>query len=98
MRLFLLSICATVGLLAQTNFVPVTPCRVADTRNAAGAFGGPALAAGVARSFTISQSACSIPNTATAFSFNVTVVPPGPLGFLTVWGAGSPQPNVSTLN
>ena len=38
-----------MGFNSQTptglTFVPVTPCRVADTRNPAGAFGGPFLAA-----------------------------------------------------
>jgi len=29
---------------------------------------------------------------------NVTVVPPGPLIYLTAWPAGQPQPVVSTLN
>jgi TolB protein len=30
----------------ELQFIPVTPCRIADTRNATGAFGGPELAAG----------------------------------------------------
>jgi hypothetical protein len=38
---FLLSLHLT-DLEAQ-KFVPVTPCRVADTRNPAGPLGGPAL-------------------------------------------------------
>jgi hypothetical protein len=84
----------TTGL----EFVPVTPCRVADTRNAAGPFGGPSLAAGGMRSFAIPQSACSIPSTAQAYSLNVTAVPQGPLPYLTLWPAGLAQPNVSTLN
>jgi hypothetical protein len=80
------------------SFYPLTPCRVADTRNAAGAFGGPELAGGSTRSFAIPASACNIPNTAAAYSLNVTVVPDGPLSYLTAWPAGSPQPFVSTLN
>ena len=79
-------------------FYPVTPCRVADTRNANGPFGGPSLAAGGTRSFTVPQSACGIPSTAQAYSLNMTAVPPGPLEYLTVWPAGQTQPNVSTLN
>src|ERR1017187_3447823 len=54
------------------QFVPVAPCRVVDTRNAAGPFGGPAIAAGSMRSFAISQSVCGIPGTAQAYSLNVT--------------------------
>ena len=34
---------------AQLQFVPVTPCRVVDTRNPAGTFGGPTMAAGASR-------------------------------------------------
>ena len=29
---------------------------------------------------------------------NATVVPPGPLGFITMWPEGQPQPLVATLN
>jgi hypothetical protein len=79
-------------------FYPVTPCRVADTRNSTGAFGGPALAANVARNFAVQSSPCGIPATAQAYALNMTVVPSGSLGFLTTWPAGSPQPLVSTLN
>jgi hypothetical protein len=38
-----------------------------------------------------------VPST-TAYSLNATVVPHGPLSFLTLWPAGQPQPVVSTLN
>ena len=79
-------------------FVPVTPCRVADTRNSAGPFGGPSVAAKSIRSFAIPQSACNIPPTAGAYSLNVTAVPAGPLSFLTLWPTGQAQPLVSTLN
>jgi Pro-kumamolisin, activation domain/Subtilase family len=80
------------------QFVAVTPCRVVDTRNAPGTFGGPALGAGTNREFPIPQSACQIPNSAVAYSLNVTVVPPAALGYLTLWPSGQPQPLVSTLN
>ncbi|MGB7728645.1 MAG: Ig-like domain-containing protein [Candidatus Acidiferrum sp.] len=79
------------------QFVPVTPCRVADTREAPGPFGGPLVGAGQTRSFAIPQSACGIPPTAAAYSLNVAVVPSGPLGFLTVWPAGTPVPAVALL-
>jgi hypothetical protein len=80
------------------QFVPVTPCRVADTRNAAGPFGGPELAESTSREFDVPQSSCSIPSSAVAYSLNVTAVPKGPLGYLTLWPSGQPQPTVSTLN
>ncbi len=80
------------------QFVAVTPCRVADTRNPAGPFGGPEPGKGAIREFDIPQSACGIPSTAVAYSLNVTVVPDGFLNYLTLWPTGQTQPNVSTLN
>ncbi len=42
---------ASVRRARPTSFYTVAPCRVFDTRNAAGPYGGPALAAGVSRTF-----------------------------------------------
>jgi hypothetical protein len=81
-----------------THFVPVTPCRIADTRNLNGPFGGPAITGGTSRDFVIPNSACGIPPTAAAYSLNVAVVPAGPLGYVTLWPTGQPQPLVATLN
>ena len=79
-------------------FVPMTPCRVADTRSATGPFGGPSIAGETSRSFVIPGSACAVPSTAAAYSINVTVVPQAGLGYLTVWPTGVTQPVVSILN
>ncbi len=79
-------------------FVPLTPCRVVDTRNATGAFGGPELAAASIREFAIPGSTCQIPTTAVAYAMNVTVVPDGRLGYLSIWPSGQSRPVVSTLN
>ena len=79
-------------------FVPITPCRVLDTRLANGPFGGPAITGQTSRSFVIPNSACNIPANAQAYSMNVAVVPQGQLGFLTVWPTGQAQPYVATLN
>ena len=81
-----------------THFVPITPCRIADTRNPNGPFGGPTLAGQTSRDFVIPSSACNIPSSATGYSLNVAVVPSGPLGYLTLWPTGQPQPLVATLN
>lgn len=87
------------GPASGLQFVPVTPCRVTDTRGPQGPFGGPYLSSGTSRDFPVPQSACSIPSTATAYSLNVTVVPlTGSLNYLTIWPAGETQPVVSTLN
>jgi hypothetical protein len=88
----------SVAQSAPLHFIPVTPCRVVDTRDADGIFGGPALQGGTSRDFPIPQSACNVPSTAAAYSLNVTVVPQGTLGYLTVWPSGQSQPLVSTLN
>jgi sugar lactone lactonase YvrE len=83
------------------RFVAVTPCRVMDTRpgeGKTGPFGAPALEGGQTRTVPIPQSTCGIPGNAAAYSLNATVVPSGPLGFLTLWPAGQNQPQVSTLN
>ena len=89
---------APPGGAGALYFYPVTPCRVADTRNASGTFGGPSLGAGTTRSFPIPSSSCGLPAAAQAYSFNMTVVPPGSLLYLSTWPAGQSQPVVSTLN
>jgi len=79
-------------------FVPIMPCRIADTRLANGPFGGPALQTDETRNFTIPASGCNIPANAAAYALNLTVVPSGPLAFATLWPTGQGRPNVSTLN
>ncbi len=80
------------------SFYSLTPCRIADTRNGDGPFGGPVMGARTTRPFAIPASACGVPATAAAYSLNVTVVPAGPLAYLSVWPTGESQPLVSTLN
>lgn len=82
------------------NFYALNPCRLADTRNASGALGGPAIGASATRSFPLTQSTCGIPNYpgVEAYSLSVTAYPQGVLGFLSTWPAGDAQPTVSTLN
>lgn len=91
--------------VAGLDFFAITPCRVVDTRAAAGftgQFGPPSLAAGSTRTFVLPAGSCGIPATASAYSLNFTVVPPagGPAANLTTWPAGlaTGMPNVSTLN
>ena len=80
------------------QLVTVTPCRLLDTRQSSPIPGGsyetfnlPALA---------QQNGCAALTSAAVYSLNVTVVPVDghPLGYLTIWPAGRPQPVVSTLN
>ena len=92
---------AAPGNPGALHFYPVVPCRVADTRASqgfGGAFGPPSLTAYQGRVFPMQQSACGIPSAAKAYSLNITVVPQGPLSFLSAWPSDKPFPNVSTLN
>jgi hypothetical protein len=87
-----------ISTTSELQFIPVTPCRVVDTRNATGAFGGPEIAGGSARTFNLPQGGCGIPSTAMAYSLNVTAVPVQSLAYLAIWPAGQARPTVSTLN
>jgi hypothetical protein len=44
------------------------------------------------------STTCAIPAAAQAYSLNITVVPPGPLGFLTAYPTGQPLPLAATVN
>jgi len=69
------------------------PCRVLDTRGSGGAFSSELTV-------PVVSSPCEVPSAAQGYVFNATVVPVGPLGYLTLWPDGSQggQPVVSTLN
>jgi hypothetical protein len=81
-----------VGPSDPLRFIPVTPCRVADTRR------GNPIQGGTHQDFTISGPTCGIPASAAAYSLNVSVAPRGSLRYITVWPTGQPQPVVTTLN
>jgi hypothetical protein len=89
---------AAASMSAQLVFHALPPCRVADTRYSIGPLGGPSLVAGQQRDFPILQSGCMIPIDAAAYSLNLTVVPHGSMGYLSIWPTGLQQPLVSTLN
>ena len=80
-----------------TSFYTATPCRVVDTRNASGPWGGPALSAGATRIFTITGR-CGIPATARAVSANVAVTEPTAAGNLRLYPEGPAVPLASTIN
>ncbi|MBL8216082.1 MAG: VCBS repeat-containing protein, partial [Bryobacterales bacterium] len=75
------------------RFVPLTPCRLMETRalynyeGRTGAFGPPGLNAAETRTMVPSQSnVCQVPATAKAYVVNVTVVPlNGGVNFATLW-------------
>jgi Calx-beta domain len=106
-RTFFVNLSAPVGAtladaqgqatIADPGFYSVAPCRLADTRNALGPRGGPALTGGASRSFKIGGQ-CGVPVGARAVSLNVTVTQPSGAGDLRLYPAAAPQPLVSSLN
>ena len=90
---------ATFSQLVALQFVPIAPCRVVDTRNPNGPFGGPAIQGQSSRDFAIPSGGCDIPSSAAAYALNVTVVPVNStLGFMTAWPTGFTRTLTSTLN
>ncbi len=77
------------------DFYTVPPCRMIDTRNAVGPYGGPALQAG-GRNFAVA-SQCGVPASARAIAVNVTVIGPTSSGFLAVGPTGVSL-STSTVN
>jgi hypothetical protein len=88
---------ATIVNDDSTSYYAVAPCRLADTRNATGPSGGPALRANVSRNFPVT-GLCNVPTTAKAVVVNVVAVNPGAPGNLTLYAAGTPLPTASILN
>jgi hypothetical protein len=95
---------ASRGLSPMTDispagaFVAMIPCRVFDTRNPNGPYGGPRLVANVARNFDIDNGPCiGIPGTF-AYSMNFGAILPDGQGFITIWPTGEARPLVSAIN
>ncbi|MGI8741745.1 MAG: hypothetical protein ACR2NN_04080 [Bryobacteraceae bacterium] len=100
-----------IWLLATLAFIPgaqaqlllntVPPCRMVDTRPEQGKpspYGPPNLSANIERDFPLTGAGpCYLPQSAGAFSLNVTLVPFGPVNSLGVWPAGQPNLGLSTL-
>ena len=80
------------------RFHTLAPCRLVDTRGAAGPLGGPALDGGAAtRTFALAGT-CGVPGDATAVSLNVTVANPAAAGHLRLFAAGTAAPLASAIN
>jgi hypothetical protein len=82
---------------AGPRFHTMTPCRLADTRNPDGPFGGPALAAAETRSFTVSNGGCGIPADAVGISLNVTVADATAGGSLNFFPGSGTEPDTNTI-
>ena len=85
-------------------YVPITPCRIVDTRQAVGAF-----SAGQIRSYYVggtfgfapqggTSGGCGIPTGAQAVAAVVTAVSPEHAGFVRAWPAGASEPGATLLN
>jgi hypothetical protein len=81
-----------------SSFVPITPCRAADTRtpDTIGPHAGP-LGPAETMTLQIRNSNCFVPVTATGITANVTIDNPTDDSFLTVFPAGF-RPLASSLN
>ena len=79
------------------GFYTVPPCRVVDTRNATGPYGGPALVANSERTFVM-WGRCGVPSSADAVVINVTATGATAGGSLRISAAGTPLLNASTIN
>jgi len=77
-----------------TGYHPLPPCRVIDTRTAAG---GPALAGGASRNLAVGGT-CGVPPSARAVSLNLTVTQPTAAGHLRVFPSGEALPLTSAIN
>ena len=88
----------------EDQYVPITPCRIVDTRT-----GGGALVAGSIRDFYVGgttgfapqggkSGGCGIPLGATSIAAVLTAVSPSHAGFLRAWPEGSTEPAATILN
>jgi hypothetical protein len=93
---------ATISSGSKAVYVPISPCRLADTRPAPDTVGlkNTPIGAGQTHTFTVrgSNGNCTIPPGATAIVANVTAVAPTAQSFMAIWPADKPQPNASSLN
>ena len=89
---------------ADLTYTPLTPCRIADTRNAGGALAPNSTQTFVGWTNTTfaaqggAASDCGIPVGVPALAINVYAVNPTNLGFIKLWPAGLAEPAVSTVN
>ncbi|HSB64441.1 MAG TPA: IPT/TIG domain-containing protein [Thermoanaerobaculia bacterium] len=80
-----------------SRFFPVTPCRVLDTRNPNGPFGGPALNGNGARRNFVLAGSCGVPADAKTVSANVTVTGPASGGTLSCFPGNAVPTGTTTI-
>ena len=92
---------ATVSTGEKPVLVPITPCRLLDTRPVF-QVGPRDTPLGAADTYTVpahgTNGDCTIPADALGLSLNVTAVGATLPTFLTIWATNEPMPNASSLN
>ncbi len=93
-------VAATVDSGSRTVFVPITPCRIMDTRPGF-AVGPKTSPVGPQEVYSVdahgAHGQCTLPSDAAGLVLNVTAVGATQPTFVAVWGDGS-RPNASSLN
>jgi sugar lactone lactonase YvrE len=93
---------ATISSGSKAVYVPIAPCRLADTRPGPDNVGTRATPIGERDTHTFAvhgiNGKCSVPAGATAVVANVTAVAPSARSFMSLWPADKPQPTASSLN
>jgi FG-GAP-like repeat/FG-GAP repeat len=79
-----------------TSFYTLSPCRLFDTRDVNGPYGGPALGSYGTRTFDLANR-CGIPTDAKALSVNLTTTGSMALGSLVLYAGGSEFPGTVNL-
>jgi hypothetical protein len=81
----------------KARFFTVAPCRVIDTRDPPGPYGGPSIAGNTIRTVTVAGR-CNVPATAVTVAANLTIVPPPTSGYVTLFPGGTAVPLFSSIN
>jgi hypothetical protein len=93
---------ATIGSGDRAVFVPITPCRLFDTRPAPDNVGPRTAPLTAGDTFTVpvrgSNGNCVIPAGATGVAMNVTIVNPTGFSYLTIYPGDASRPLSSNLN
>jgi hypothetical protein len=97
-----MSTSASIGSGERAVFVPITPCRVMDTRPGTDNVGARSTPIGPNQTHTIAvrgtNGNCTIPGDAVGLVMNVAVVNPTAGSFLTVFPADAVRPLAANLN
>ena len=85
-----------------SSFVPITPCRLFDTRAGSDNVGTRSTPIGADETFVVpvwgTNGNCTIPTGATGVSLSVTLINPSAASYLTVFPSNAARPLTSNLN